>query len=273
MRTALSLLALVGLAACEPSNGQLPQGQVVAVVDGMEITLAELQLEIRKAAPGLEVGKPGQLALIKALAARKLLAAAAKDRKLDISPEASRVRSRTQDLALIELLQQDLVPSRPRASEADLTKFVDSHSAIFTSRELITVEQIVFQARSPAILEQLRQTTNLDNAERVLVNQNVRHLRSRQTLDSLYLDPSDASALQSSGRDLVVLQGPSQPARILQVRNRVAAPLAGDEALTAARTVLQRQYENDVKNALEAVIAAGQKRVIRNQGAGPLDAK
>lgn len=273
MRTALPFLVLLSLAACKPDDGKLPQGQVVATIDGVEITLAELQLEIRNAGPDLEIGKSGQLALIKALAARKLLVRATKERKLDITPEASLVRNRARDLALVDLLQRNIIPPRPRASEAELTKFVDNHPTMFTSRELITVDQIVMQGRAAGLVDQLHQARNMVNVERVLSDQNIGHLRSYQTLDTLYLSFPDATALQNAGSNPIVLQDPLQPLRIVQVKARVAAPLAGDEALTAARAVLQSQHDNEVKKALQSVIAAGKKNVTRNVGAGALGAK
>src|SRR5688500_6823890 len=83
---ALALVAGLTLAACD--RGKEPSGQVVATVDGQEVTIRELRAELGNlsfATPAER--KAGEQAALQAIVNRKLLAKASEDQKLDKSPE------------------------------------------------------------------------------------------------------------------------------------------------------------------------------------------
>jgi len=90
-------LAMAALAGCD---GGPVSGQVVAVVDGEEITIPELNAEAR--ARGLVIGTDRALRdrVLQDLIDRKLLVQAALDRKLDRTPDHLLAKRRSDEMLL-----------------------------------------------------------------------------------------------------------------------------------------------------------------------------
>src|SRR5438477_9293992 len=86
------LLACIALCACRfPQLGgspKTPSGQVVAVVDGREVTLRELRAELAGVSfPDARARKLGEQAALKAIVTRRIVARAAHDQGIDKTPD------------------------------------------------------------------------------------------------------------------------------------------------------------------------------------------
>lgn len=123
----VQILAALLLAGC----ARQPVGQVVAVVDGDEITRAELNAELRTA------GAPGQgdpRTALNRLIDRRLLARIARERALDRTQDYL-VRSRQLDDALLaQLLREQAAQAEPAPAEAAVSAYVGGHPELFAGR-------------------------------------------------------------------------------------------------------------------------------------------
>jgi hypothetical protein len=102
--------ACVALSACGEGKAKEPSGQVVATVDGQEVTLRELRAEMGN----LTSSDPNQRrqleqAALQAIVQRKILAKAAQEQKLDKSPDYALFKQRAIELSLVQALQENLI--------------------------------------------------------------------------------------------------------------------------------------------------------------------
>jgi hypothetical protein len=157
---ALPAIAATLLTACNP---EVPTGQVIAVVNGEEITTAELNAEAR--ARNLTIGTDAaqrDLAIAD-LVKRKLLVQAAEGRGLDRTPEFVVANRRLRDI----LLAQQLVAVRsaelgdqeeaPEAGESEQTPSPEERqqrlSRLAELRMDRTVAQIVSEQQKQAVIK------------------------------------------------------------------------------------------------------------------------
>src|SRR3546814_20658701 len=117
MATALSLAACDG----KPEKS-VPVGQVIASVDGMEITQRDLVAEIDMIGPAEENPERAREAALQQIVVRKMLAKEARTRELDDSPDFGLLRQRAAEMVLQTLLTRDLTRKLP-----DPTKVADSN--------------------------------------------------------------------------------------------------------------------------------------------------
>ena len=90
-RIALIPFACLALTACDlgkAKEAKAPAGQVVATVDGEEITARELRAELQGMSfPSPQARKSAEQAALQSIIDRKLLAKAAEEAKLDETPD------------------------------------------------------------------------------------------------------------------------------------------------------------------------------------------
>ena len=114
LRAAASLLVLLLLTACRPTE---PHGQVIAVVNGVEITLAELNAEA--SARNLAIGsdRAQRDLAIADLINRKLLVQAARERGLDQTPQFILAERRLREIFLAQQIVAERVADNVPAPE------------------------------------------------------------------------------------------------------------------------------------------------------------
>lgn len=264
----LALFMAMALAGCGDSDGDsAPTGQVVATVDGEEITASELRLEIPQGASDPAMAAAAQQNALNSLISRKLLVAEAKRQELEGSPLAAMVRKRAEDLAMVQLLQLSVAGGVPKVSDNEVAEFISSHPSTFSQRRLISVDQLLIPSAPEGLAKELSPLNSFEAIETALAAKNIGFVRSATVLDTLNLDPSAADTIGQMANGTVFLspgaEGGLQASRIASSR---VEPLTGDEAKRVARLLLtQRRNTAQVRTALEDVIKRGQPKVKINE--------
>ncbi|MCY7280608.1 MAG: SurA N-terminal domain-containing protein, partial [Sphingomonas bacterium] len=125
--------SMVLLSACNNKA----EGQTVAIVDGQEITLSELNFELGLAnvPPGADKAA-ARSQVLQSMIDRRLLASQAKQEGVETTPDfISRMRRGEEDL-LISMLSAQRLKSVALPSVRETDAFIASHPAIFANREL-----------------------------------------------------------------------------------------------------------------------------------------
>lgn len=268
MKRGISLLILgLALASCgkKEAAADAPKGQVVATIDGQEITASDLRLELPNAPSDPGAAAAAQSAALQSIVSRKLLVAEAKKRDLESSPLAAMLKKRSEELALVQLLQMSIASGVPKVSDDEVSAFISSHPATFAQRRLISVDQLLVPKIEPALVKQMEPLNTMSEVEALLNGKQVRFVRSAAVLDTLNLNPDIATKVTSLGSDdvFVVPNGPGvQVGRITSSR---VEPLTGDEAKQIARMMLTRQRSaTQVRQAMEQIVKDGQSKVKIN---------
>jgi EpsD family peptidyl-prolyl cis-trans isomerase len=257
-RTAAGLV-LVILAAAASGCHRTPSGQVAATVDGDEITVSELRMEMAGAPQTPQM----QQAALQQLIGRKLLLKEAERQKLDDGPAAAAARSRAEETALAQLLGSKLASqANVDTSQNAIDQFISSHPTQFAGRKLISAEQLVVSGGTPALLAQISGLKSLPAVEAMLTQANVPFIKTQAVIDTAVLPPEVATKIASLSSDQIFAapaqNGAIQVSRVLGSR---PLPLAGDEARTAARSLIERTRNDAAQARMRSIVEQGQKRV------------
>ena len=272
-------VAILALSACGNSN-KPPEGQVVATVDGKDVTIHELNAEIAQL-PNQGGDAPRKLIESVALARvieRKMLVQEAIKRKLDQNPQFLLARQRTDETLLVQALQGDIQQKVTATPRENAQKFVADNPQIFGDRKIFTLDQIQFLR--PANIDQLplKDAKTMGDVEKILVDANIEYRRAPQQLDSLTVNPAlttEIVRLSSAANPepfMFADQPAGAPAPIIYVNNVTNSktqPFTGERAIAYAQNVLQRQeIQKRLGNELKAFQEAYKSKIVYGKGYG-----
>lgn len=178
------------LAGCHKG---VPEGQVAAVVNGEEVTLQELNTEIQ--ASNIPQGmdkKVAQQQALQHIIDRKLLLSAARDKKIDKSPEFQAQEKRADELLLAQTYAKQQLAAVPVPTDGDIQKFMGEHPNAFGNRQALQLDQIRFRP-SPSDVNKLaviKQDHNLDAVAAHLTGLGIKFDRVKAGLDTAQV-PTD----------------------------------------------------------------------------------
>lgn len=272
-RTLLLILAAAALAACNTSSDTaLPAGQTIARVDGEDVTIHELNAEL-KGVP-LPTGPARQAVEQQALQRiidRRILAGLARDRKLDKSPDYVLLKNRAEEAVLVSLLQQSMADRAKRPSIQDARRFVADNPSLFAERKLLTLDQIVFaMPQDSGKLQQLAPMKSMTEVEKWLIENGLQYRRQPGRIDTLQIDPAAARRIASlpPGEVFIV------PANAMVSANVVTkvdpSPVPEAAATQLAMNILQnRAVLATASRELEAEVKKHRKSVVYQAGFAP----
>lgn len=246
-----AMVAALALAGCGKGD-KVPEGQVVATVDGTEVTIHELNAELATIGDRT-VGVPPKLVESLALARiveRKMLSNEARKRNLDKNPQFLLTRERANEGLLVQSLQASIQEKVQQTTRESAQKFVSENPQVFGDRKIFTLDQIQFLR--PANIDQLplKDAKTMAEVERVLGDANIEFRRAPQQLDTLSINPALTTeivkiAATANGEPFIFSDQPAgAPAPVLYVNNIInteTKPFTGERAIAYAQTVLQRQ--------------------------------
>jgi len=178
------------LAGCHKA---IPEGQVAATVNGEEVTLQELNTEIQ--ASNIPQGMDKQVAQQQALQHiidRKLLLGAARDKKIDKTPEFQAQKQRADELLLAQTYARQQLAAVPVPTDADIQKFMSEHPNAFANRESLQLDQLRFRPNPSDVkkLSIIQSDHNLDAVAAHLTSLGIKFDRVKAGLDTAQV-PTD----------------------------------------------------------------------------------
>jgi EpsD family peptidyl-prolyl cis-trans isomerase len=277
---ALAGTGILALAACG-NSGKLPDGQVVATVNGKDVTIHELNTEI-----GLipNQGDDSLRKLVESVALarvieRKMLVQEAAKRKLDQNPQFLLAKQRINETLLVQALQGDVQQKVTATPRENAQKFVAQNPQVFADRKIFTLDQIQFLR--PANIDELplKEAKTMGDVEKILVGANIEYRRAPQQLDSLTVNPEltteivRLSSMVNPEPFMFADQPEGAPAPIIfinSVTNAKTQPFIGERAITYAQNILQRQeIQKRLGTELKAWTEAYKSKIVYAKGYGP----
>jgi EpsD family peptidyl-prolyl cis-trans isomerase len=241
--SALFLTTFLFAAACSKGVSR----DTVAVVNGEDVSLAELNSEL-KAANVSESANRTQLErqVLSRIINRKLLAQADTERGIDETPEFVVRRQKLSDELLITLLTELEADVLPNPSPLEVEQFIASHPAMFNERAVLSVNQIQFEPpTNMAALAPLRDDRTLEEVAASLTGLNIPFERSAAKFDTATLPPELVTKIKklAPGEPFVL---PSA-GRILvsTIVAREAAPVAPEQQRNIAKEAFRAQKAGD----------------------------
>lgn len=233
---AASILILGG---CDKKVG----GQVVAVVNGQEITQQELNAELNGQQIPQNADRKAVLAqVLQRVIDRKLLIAKAKEQGLDKSPTYLAQVQHAQDAVLIEMMTSSAAKIVPLPDATAAQQFITDNPTMFAGRKRYQLDQVIFKAANdPALQAKLKPVKTLPEVESVLTNSGIKYQRGSTQLDTAMLPTPIAARIAAlpPGEPFIVPQNGQIVVNV--IRSTVDAPTPAPQAQSAAVEIMRRQ--------------------------------
>ena len=255
-----AVLTLTG-AALGACGQHAAKGQVVAVVNGQDVTSQDLATEERS------LGRRGDpQALTQRVVARVLLAQSAHARKLDSYPADPSAVARLPPTFLAQKLLQSVVKPASKPSPADVERFIASHPYAFARRMKVKLDEIRFQSGDD--LKMLNGADTLTAIESRLRSLNVQMDRQSRVVDTAQLPAPLADKLASTPENQVffVHEGDAAVGISIVSRDPVTLPAEAQSAMA-----VQAMNELATQRQVEAEVARlrGQAKISYQPGYAP----
>src|SRR5687768_4662333 len=180
MKSGLSMALIATALALSACGGdKKPTCQVVATVGDEEITAIDLRNELAGfTAPDPKVRREAERRALDAIVTRKILAQAARDAKIDKSPEFAQQQKRLNEALLVQTWQNRLVRAVPPPSKEEIDRFIAANPDMYGARKVLVVDQIrMNRPTNPQLLEGLRPLNTLPEVQAYLTANRVQHAR------------------------------------------------------------------------------------------------
>lgn len=187
------------ITTCSPKT---PTGQVLATVNGVEITTRDLEAELAAngTAPSSEVDR----AALDAIITRLLVANEGRRLGLDQSPDYLALLQRGKEVLLGSQTLVNWARTSPNPAPAAIQTYIMSHPLAFRDRRLIELEQIV---TGPANLPEgvIRPIKTMSEVATILQTRGITSNHRQSTLDTAFIPDTAAKQLlaDSTGEPIV----------------------------------------------------------------------
>lgn len=240
----LLALSCATLGACKKK----PEGQVVATVNGDEITRRDLVSEFAASGGKNEADLAAvQPALLQSLVTRKLLVQEAERTNLDKNPQYLAMSQRGQDALLAQMLAQTwtskVKPPRPQ----DLPAFIAANPLMFGQRKVLLCNTIT-TATTSISREQLQKLSGSDAIEAWLKANKKPYRRGDKPVDTLELpqELSQAMIAKLGQGPLVIDSGGTYS--IVLIKGVREAPVPQEQWNAVARNAIMRRQQTQTSD-------------------------
>lgn len=242
-----------------------PGGQVIATVNGQEITSQDLQAEARSNAA---LAQADSSVLLQRVVARALLAQAAHSRGMDRYPGyPSDIARLKQDLIAQRLVRSSLKPP-PTPTDADLAKIMADNPYAFARRENVTVDDITMQppAGSVESLESLKYPSDIMGR---LTRLSIPNSRRTVTLDTAKVPVALAERLSTMPIGELFFVHNDNQLSAMTVTERSPAAVPPQEATATATQIFEG---TKVQGQIEALVSQlrTQAKIVYTNGFVPV---
>lgn len=257
-RTALMVggaVAMLLLSGCDKKA----EGQVVAVVNGDEITAQELNGELGAAASQGEPSQEIRNVALGRVIDRRLLAGVAKEEGVETSPEYILRKRNLEENLLVQMMADKEARAIKQATPQQLQQLISENPQAFASRTVFALDQVVFPTPSrPDVLNALRPTKTMADVVAVLNKFGIKFQRGNSAVDSVNLPPQVFQQFVRTGSSEPIILPNAQVITVAMVTRSEAAPVTGEAARNvAANAYAKREVGNVLKRKLDAARKAG----------------
>ncbi len=281
---ATAALALAGCERLGIGGKSAPKGQVVATLDGEEITVLEVNAELAGTPiPPTMSRRDAEKIALENIITRRMLSKSAEERELQKRPEFLLQERRASEQLRVQALAKDIASKvvTPTRDEAD--KFISENPFLFENRQFFILDQIQFLR--PANVEKLglEGAKTMAEVEQVLTANEIQFRRQPASFDTLGANPAFVKevtgVLAKNPQELFMFatrpEGAPAPVILVnQVKETRPQPFTGDKAREYAVNVLRNER---IQKALKAEVDRQQKtqkdRVVFQTGWEPAKKK
>lgn len=183
LKIAAGTAVVLFIAACGGAGRDEKAGQVMASVDGAEITIHQLNAELgRLNIPPASADAADRMTadVLRKLVDQQLLVAQAKAKNLDRAPHVVQAIELAKRQILAEAYIRQLAGSPQPPTEQELMEYYIKHPELFQNRKLYTLRTVAVskQGLNPAAIETMQKNNSLAEVEAYLKTQNISYQKN-----------------------------------------------------------------------------------------------
>lgn len=251
-------------------GGGAPKGQVVATVNGEEVTALELRAELGNfSSRDPAVVKAAQQQALQRIILRRLMAQQAREQKLDKAPEFALQMKRGEETLLAQLYQRKLASAVGQPTRQEAEAYVASHPDQFANRQVLVIDQVL-AAPNKIPPERFRPLKTLDEVKALLAQEGVPYQTNASTMDTVQANPQLLAQIKNlpPGEVFVIPQG--NALIFNQINGSRSVPFQGDMATNYALQILRGQKaQESVGKKIEDMRKAAEKDIVYNAAYKP----
>jgi len=145
MQGILVIVMVVGLSAC--SNKEKKAGQVLAKVNGEEITVLQVNNELMQVGVKADQQEAATKKLLEVLIDRQLIITEAKRNKIDRTPAVVQAIERAKDQIIAQAYLNSIVSKIDKSTLAEIDDYYKKHPEYFTQRKQFFMQQLVIATK------------------------------------------------------------------------------------------------------------------------------
>jgi EpsD family peptidyl-prolyl cis-trans isomerase len=232
-----------------------PKGQILAIVNGEEISLQELNAELQGTRIPDSVDRDKlRKQVLQRLIDRKLIVQKAREQGLDKTPEFVTQQRRLEENLLVTMLGQKIASTVPMPDDRDITQYIADNPTQFAGRQRLLLDQIQFAApKDPKQLLTLRDAHTLEALAAGIQKLGLGMSRGKGVIDTGRLDPALVKVINELP--------PGEPFVLPSNGQYVASVIVGRDA-TPTPTPIARQAAAEMVRRKE-LVAESKAQVAR----------
>ncbi len=243
-------VALLGLSGCDKKA----EGQVVAVVDGEEITSQELNGALGAAAAQGEPDQQTRNLALNQLIDRRLLAAVARDEGVESSPEYILRKRTMEESLLVQMMGEKLARDNKQPTAQQIDQMIRENPQAFADRTVFTLDQIVFPMPPRRdVFDALTPAKTMPEVVAALNKFGIKFQRGNNTIDSANLPPPVFAQFKRVGSSEPIVIPAGNAVSVAMITKSEPAPMSGQAArAVATNAYAKREVEKVLKSKLDA---------------------
>jgi EpsD family peptidyl-prolyl cis-trans isomerase len=231
--------AAVLLSGCQRKAG----GQTIAVVNGDEITIPEVNFALDQAkVPDGADKNAVRSQVLEQMIDRRLLAQQAKTEGIDKSPDFLNRERMAREELLISMLAARRLNTAQVPSDREVQAFIASHPGVFANREIWSLDQIQYTTPTDAnITAEITRAKTMAELMAVLQNHKIAFKEQKNRYDTAMMAPEVYSRVASlaPGEPFVIPAGNQSVASA--ITGKEAQPIPADKAKPLAVQIMRKQ--------------------------------
>ena len=228
-------------------------GQALVSVNGKEVTMLQLNEEIKRANVRPEQYEAASKQLLESLIVRQLILDEAIQNKLDRTPDVMQARDRANAQVIAQAYMQGIVSKIAKPTQAEIDEYFQKHPEFFSQRkqfDLITV-RVATKDLSSELKKTIDAAKSVDQVVTWLDKNKVPYLRSLASRSSTDLPPQMAKMLQEKSKDTIFIVNEQENSLLISVNAIKDSPIT----LAAAAPQIERFLLNQkYKEATDAEV-------------------
>lgn len=182
----LVLMTTIGLSAC--GSKEKKAGQALVRVNGEEITVLQINDELKRAGVKAEQQEIATKQLLESLIDRQLILAEAMRNKIDRTPEVTQAIERAKAQIVAQAYLKSILSKITKPSMSEINDYFQNHPEYFTQRKQYDIQQLIIASKdfSNDLKSTIDSASSLESVEAWLGKHNIRYVRgklSRNTSD------------------------------------------------------------------------------------------